>query len=86
MDPVWVRHTSLEIASSVCGNPHNEVGDRTSQYFASVKIASDIVTKVLGIGDQKTNEEALYNLFKNYIADFYNKLLYRLKGVFYIMS
>jgi uncharacterized protein (DUF927 family) len=41
----------------------SEIGDRLSQYFAVVKIAADLVHRILGIGDPVDVDEAIHRVF-----------------------
>lgn len=46
-----------------------EVGDRISQYFATVKIAADLVRRILDIGDPVEAEETIFRVFKTVLKE-----------------
>lgn len=48
---------------------NSEIGDRISQYFATVKIAADLVHRILGIGDPAEAEDIIYRVFTDVLED-----------------
>jgi putative DNA primase/helicase len=48
---------------------NSEVGDRYSHYFSVVKLAADLVHKILGIGDPVDAEESIYRVFNNLVSE-----------------
>jgi len=48
---------------------NSEVGDRYSHYFATVKVAADLVYRILGIGDPDFAEENILQVFKSLISE-----------------
>ncbi len=48
---------------------NTEVGDRYSQYFATVKIAANLVHRILGIGDPVEIDESIYKVFEGLVNE-----------------
>ncbi len=48
---------------------NSEVGDRYSHYFSVVKLAADLVYRILSIGDPVNAEESIYRVFNNMVSE-----------------
>jgi uncharacterized protein (DUF927 family) len=47
----------------------SEIGDRLSQYFATVKIAMDLVCRILNIGDRADAEDTIFRVFDEVLKE-----------------
>lgn len=48
---------------------NSEIGDRYSHYFSVVKLAADLVCRILGIGDPVNAEESIYRVFSSVVKE-----------------
>ncbi len=48
---------------------NNEIGDRLSHYFASIKVAADLACESLDIADKVDAEEVIYKVFSRTVSD-----------------
>lgn len=60
-------HKRYQRAMSLSAN--SEVGDRYSHYFATVKVAADLVYRTLGIGDLVEAEESIARVFNALLSE-----------------
>lgn len=47
----------------------SEIGDRISQYFSVIKVASALACKILDVGDPVEAEEAIFKVFKDILQE-----------------
>ncbi|MBM4056062.1 MAG: DUF927 domain-containing protein [Planctomycetes bacterium] len=65
---------------------NSEVGDRYSQYFAVVKLASDLVHQILGINDPITAKESIDRVFGHVIEESSGDIDIGTRAMQYIIS